>query len=94
MSQEECRNRNLIWNGSRVCEPVDKGFTNRLNCIELQQQYTNYKNSLQQLAQKIGDIEQDAEEHKYVFGNVSTVYCNQFYYLLFFPKQVIDECFS
>lgn len=33
---------------------------------ELQQQYTNYKNNLQQLAQRIGDIEQDAEEHRYV----------------------------
>ena len=33
---------------------------------ELQQQYTNYKNSLQQLAQRIGEIEQDTEEHKYV----------------------------
>ncbi|KAL4780877.1 Prefoldin beta-like protein [Aspergillus varians] len=33
---------------------------------ELQAQYTNYKNTLQQLAQKIGDIEQEAEEHKLV----------------------------
>ncbi|KAL9125686.1 MAG: hypothetical protein Q9217_005145 [Psora testacea] len=33
---------------------------------ELQQQYTNYKNNLQQLAQRIGDIEQDAEEHRLV----------------------------
>lgn len=33
---------------------------------ELQQQYTNYKNSLQQLAQRIGEIEQDTEEHKCV----------------------------
>ena len=33
---------------------------------ELQQQYTNYKNSLQQLAQRIGDVEQEAEEHKCV----------------------------
>ncbi|BDD59414.1 hypothetical protein MPDQ_003019 [Monascus purpureus] len=33
---------------------------------ELQLQYTNYKNTLQQLAQKIGDIEQEAEEHKLV----------------------------
>lgn len=32
--------------------------------LELQQQYTNYKNSLQQLAQRIGEIEQDTEEHK------------------------------
>lgn len=35
---------------------------------ELQQQYTNYKNNLQQLAQRIGDIEQDTEEHKYVLS--------------------------
>lgn len=31
---------------------------------ELQLQYSNFKNTLQQLAQKIGDIEQEAEEHK------------------------------
>ncbi|KAF8456302.1 Prefoldin [Terfezia claveryi] len=31
---------------------------------ELQLQYSNYKNSLQQLASKIGDIEQETEEHK------------------------------
>ena len=35
-------------------------------CLELQLQYTNYKNTLQQLAQKIGDVEQETEEHKYV----------------------------
>ncbi|KKA17796.1 hypothetical protein T310_8264 [Rasamsonia emersonii CBS 393.64] len=34
--------------------------------IELQLQYSNFKNTLQQLAQKIGDIEQEAEEHKLV----------------------------
>ena len=33
---------------------------------ELQLQYTNYKNGLQQIAQKIGDVEQEAEEHKFV----------------------------
>ncbi|KAL1985612.1 hypothetical protein VTN96DRAFT_7592 [Rasamsonia emersonii] len=33
---------------------------------ELQLQYSNFKNTLQQLAQKIGDIEQEAEEHKLV----------------------------
>ncbi|KAI9931809.1 hypothetical protein ASPWEDRAFT_169349 [Aspergillus wentii DTO 134E9] len=33
---------------------------------ELQLQYTNFKNTLQQLAQKIGDLEQEAEEHKLV----------------------------
>ncbi|KAN0069601.1 Prefoldin beta-like protein [Elaphomyces granulatus] len=33
---------------------------------ELQLQYSNFKNTLQQLAQKIGDVEQEAEEHKLV----------------------------
>ncbi|KAB2568611.1 putative prefoldin subunit 2 [Lasiodiplodia hormozganensis] len=33
---------------------------------ELQIQYSNYKNILQQLAQKIGDVEQETEEHKLV----------------------------
>ncbi|WEW58868.1 Cochaperone prefoldin complex subunit [Emydomyces testavorans] len=33
---------------------------------ELQLQYSTYKNTLQQLAQKIGDIEQETEEHKLV----------------------------
>jgi prefoldin subunit 2 len=33
---------------------------------ELQLQYQNYKSTLQSLAQKIGDVEQEAEEHKYV----------------------------
>lgn len=33
---------------------------------ELQIQYSNYKNTLQQIAQKIGDVEQETEEHKLV----------------------------
>ncbi|KAI4261812.1 MAG: hypothetical protein L6R42_002995 [Xanthoria sp. 1 TBL-2021] len=33
---------------------------------ELQQQYTNFKNNLQQLADRIGNVEQETEEHKYV----------------------------
>ncbi|KAI9828629.1 MAG: hypothetical protein M1832_001732 [Thelocarpon impressellum] len=33
---------------------------------ELQFQYSNYKNNLQQIAQKIGDVEQETEEHKLV----------------------------
>lgn len=31
---------------------------------ELQTQYSNYKETLQAIAQKIGDVEQEAEEHK------------------------------
>ncbi|KAK4136407.1 Prefoldin beta-like protein [Trichocladium antarcticum] len=33
---------------------------------DLQVQYSTYKNTLQQIAQKIGDVEQEAEEHKLV----------------------------
>ena len=35
------------------------------NSTELQLQYTNYKNELQQLAQKLGGVEQEAEEHRF-----------------------------
>ncbi|KAI4102812.1 MAG: hypothetical protein LQ339_004551 [Xanthoria mediterranea] len=34
--------------------------------VELQQQYTNFKNNLQQLADRIGNVEQETEEHKLV----------------------------
>jgi len=37
---------------------------NSLTEAELQNQYSNYKSALQQIAQKIGDVEQEAEEHK------------------------------
>lgn len=37
--------------------------------IDLQSTYGNYKSTLQALAQKIGDIEQNQEEHKYVFAS-------------------------
>ncbi|KAK2821089.1 hypothetical protein FQN49_007722 [Arthroderma sp. PD_2] len=37
---------------------------------ELQMQYSNFKNTLQQLAQKIGDIETEAEEHKLVIESL------------------------
>ena len=33
-------------------------------------QYQNYKNNLQQIASKIGDVEQEAEEHKYGMINI------------------------
>ncbi|KAK3383114.1 Prefoldin beta-like protein [Lasiosphaeria ovina] len=37
---------------------------------DLQVQYTTYKNTLQALAQKIGDVEQEAEEHKLVLDTL------------------------
>ncbi|KAI9835693.1 MAG: hypothetical protein M1819_001870 [Sarea resinae] len=38
---------------------------------ELQLQYSNFKNNLQQIAQKIGDIEQETEEHKLVLETLT-----------------------
>jgi len=40
---------------------------------ELQNQYSNYKSTLQQLASKIGDVEQEAEEHKLVLETLGPV---------------------
>ncbi|KAI9662853.1 MAG: hypothetical protein M1821_007900 [Bathelium mastoideum] len=40
---------------------------------ELQTQYSNYKNNLQQIAQKIGDVEQETEEHKLVLETLGPV---------------------
>ncbi|PKS06593.1 hypothetical protein jhhlp_007341 [Lomentospora prolificans] len=37
---------------------------------DLQNQYNNFKNSLQQIAQKIGEIEQESEEHKLVLDTL------------------------
>ncbi|RMZ83520.1 hypothetical protein DV737_g1614, partial [Chaetothyriales sp. CBS 132003] len=37
---------------------------------DLQTQYTNYKNTLQSLAQKVGEIEQEIEEHRLVMESL------------------------
>lgn len=41
----------------------------------MQTQYTNYKNTLQSLAQKVGEIEQEIEEHKCVDLVMQTKKC-------------------
>ncbi|EMC95485.1 hypothetical protein BAUCODRAFT_543201 [Baudoinia panamericana UAMH 10762] len=38
---------------------------------DLQIQYSNYKETLQAIAQKIGDVEQEAEEHKLVLDTLT-----------------------
>ncbi|ORX59009.1 Prefoldin beta-like protein [Hesseltinella vesiculosa] len=38
---------------------------------ELTQQYNQYKNELQSLAQKIGELESEVEEHKLVIDSIS-----------------------
>ncbi|KAI7895955.1 Prefoldin beta-like protein [Mucor mucedo] len=38
---------------------------------ELTQKYNQYKNELQQLAQKIGELESEVEEHKLVIDSIS-----------------------
>ncbi|KAF2972256.1 hypothetical protein GQX73_g1222 [Xylaria multiplex] len=52
---------------------------------ELQATYSNYKNTLQQLAQKIGDVEQEAEEHKSVTS--PTPAAHSLHYLVARPIQ-------
>ncbi|KAI1001315.1 hypothetical protein K3495_g6885 [Podosphaera aphanis] len=37
---------------------------------ELQEQYTNFKSGLEQLARKLGDIEQELEEHRLVLESL------------------------
>ncbi|RMD41592.1 hypothetical protein DV735_g3532, partial [Chaetothyriales sp. CBS 134920] len=37
---------------------------------DLQTQYSNYKNTLQSLAQKVGEIEQEIEEHRLVMESL------------------------
>jgi len=48
---------------------------------ELQTQYSTYKETLQAIAQKIGDVEQEAEEHKSVFHLISVDLCVLLQYL-------------
>ncbi|KAI7875354.1 Prefoldin beta-like protein [Lichtheimia hyalospora FSU 10163] len=38
---------------------------------EITQQYNKYKNELQQLAQKVGELESEVEEHKLVIDSIS-----------------------
>jgi prefoldin subunit 2 len=70
--------------------------------IDLQQSYQNYKNTLQTIASKIGDIEQETEEHKYVCPGITPLLrvlpLHVFTYMpLFFlpcPSSCSDETYS
>ncbi|KAI9866500.1 MAG: hypothetical protein M1813_001051 [Trichoglossum hirsutum] len=44
---------------------------------ELQVQYSNFKSNLQQIAQKIGDVEQETEEHKLVLETLEPLQGNR-----------------
>jgi chromosome segregation ATPase len=46
--------------------PLSLEFALANQMPDLQSQYSNYKNTLQSLAQKVGEIEQEIEEHKSV----------------------------
>ncbi|KAI8978956.1 Prefoldin beta-like protein [Pilobolus umbonatus] len=45
--------------------------TKKPSDAELTQKYNQYKNELQQLAQKIGELESEVEEHKLVIDSIS-----------------------
>ncbi len=51
-----------------VCVWTESSLTSA-SLPDLQTQYSNFKNALQQIGQKIGDVEQEAEEHKSVEPN-------------------------
>jgi hypothetical protein len=50
----------------KILERSELLRANESGRTELQNQYSKYKAALQQLASKIGDVEQEAEEHKSV----------------------------
>lgn len=60
MSQQQVSAKKQQGAFYTYCEMTSKTDT----LLELQTQYSNYKDTLQAIAQKIGDVEQEAEEHK------------------------------
>lgn len=46
--------------------PFECRYAMLMSYLDLQAQYNNHKTALQTLAQKVGEIEQEIEEHKYV----------------------------
>ncbi len=58
LTQRKQQGQSRIWTPGKMFTHI-----NKVRNPELQLQYTNYKNGLQQIAQKIGDVEQEAEEH-------------------------------
>jgi hypothetical protein len=47
-----------------------KGLTTK---TELQMQYSNFKDTLQNIASQIGNVEQEVEEHKYVMMALNVI---------------------
>jgi prefoldin subunit 2 len=70
-------NSNSLLESSKVIMPSSPlaslfKYPEKLTLLpELQNQYSSYKSLLQQLAQKIGDVEQEAEEHKLVLETLT-----------------------
>jgi hypothetical protein len=68
--QKRWRNRSLV-RSSRVSNPqyLAHGAEKQKRLTiksELQMQYSNFKDTLQNIASQIGNVEQEVEEHKYV----------------------------
>ncbi|RDX53871.1 Prefoldin beta-like protein [Lentinus brumalis] len=49
----------------------------KLSTQEIQQQYNRYQNELQALAGKIGELEQEAEEHNLVLSTLDEALANE-----------------
>lgn len=60
-----CRsNSRYLQRSSKVLQILEPSECLAKAFAELQVQYSQYKETLQTLAQKIGDVEQESEEHK------------------------------
>lgn len=63
-----------------------------LTPADLQTQYQNYKSTLQSLAQKVGEIEQEIEEHKSVLQFFGSRMSNANLVLLDWSQKHLNHC--
>ena len=62
------------------------------NVSELQMQYSNFKDTLQNIASQIGNVEQEVEEHKYVEPTFSSVVSPSHWCKISVPPHAIQYC--
>lgn len=66
MSQQQVSGKKQQGNPLNNCNQNIRNRKIADNVSELQMQYSNFKDTLQNIASQIGNVEQEVEEHKYV----------------------------
>ena len=66
MSQQQVSGKKQQGNPPNHCNQNIRNRKIADNVSELQMQYSNFKDTLQNIASQIGNVEQEVEEHKYV----------------------------